>query len=507
MKTSLLLCWPGMTDLKASAGDVEAGLGPVAQALAERPFSGVILLNTWKKPEINRYVAWLKSRVSADIVCHDITLSSPTAFGEIYQTASRIISQTISEKITKSGPDVRLAYHLSPGTPAMAAVWILLAKTRYPAELIESSKEHGVKTASVPFDISAELIPDLLRTSDRSFERMASGLPDEIPEFKDIIHRSEVMQRVVVKARRVAAHSIPVLIEGESGTGKELLARAIHAASPRKDKAMIVINCGAIPAELVESELFGHEKGAYTGAATERKGHFEAANQSTLFLDEIGELPKAMQVKLLRAIQEGEVKRLGSTQTRKVDVRIIAATNRNLMEEVAAGSFREDLFYRLAVAVLKLPPLRDRSGDIGLLVDQILGRINLENERLSGLPHKNISASAKNILLSHTWPGNIRELQNTLTRAMVWSVDETLTDEDISEALLPTTASGGAIDTILDRPLENGVNLPAIMKTVAAHYLERGLGKTGGNKTETAKILGLPSYQTLTNWLKRYGFE
>ena len=188
-------------------------------------------------------------------------------------------------------------------------------------------------------------------------------------------------------------------------------------------------------------------------------------------------------------------------------MRIVSATHRDLPKAMARGEFREDLFYRLAVAVLKLPPLRDRSGDIGLLVDQILGRINLENERLSGLPHKNISASAKNILLSHTWPGNIRELQNTLTRAMVWSVDETLTDEDISEALLPTTASGGAIDTILDRPLENGVNLPAIMKTVAAHYLERGLGKTGGNKTETAKILGLPSYQTLTNWLKRYGFE
>jgi transcriptional regulator with PAS, ATPase and Fis domain len=463
----------------------------------------VVFLNTWKKSEINHYIKWLKPRTSAKIVLHDITLSSPTNFGEIYQAASTIISEIIAE----FGPEVRLVYHLSPGTPAMSAVWMLLAKTRFPAELIESSKDHGVRTASVPFDISAELIPDLLRKTDRSIERMAAGLPDEVPEFKDIIHKSEIMQRVLIKARRVAAHSIPVLIEGESGTGKELLARAIHAASARKDEPMLVINCGAIPAELVESELFGHEKGAFTGATSERKGHFEAADKGTLFLDEIGELPKGMQVKLLRVIQEGEVKRLGATKVRNVDVRIITATNRNLMDEVASGSFREDLFYRLAVAVIKLPPLRERSGDIGLLIDKILDRINVENDRLSGLPHKYISAAAKNILLRHPWPGNIRELQNTLTRAMVWSVDESLSDDDIIEALLPLSSSRGSMDTILDRPLENGVDLPAIMESVAVHYLKRGREKTGDNKTETAKLLGLTSYQTLTNWLKRYGLE
>ena len=197
-------------------------------------------------------------------------------------------------------------------------------------------------------------------------------MPDEAPEFNDIIHRSEVMQRVILKARRIAPRSIPVLIEGESGTGKELFARAIHDASPRKEKPFVAINCGAIPAELVESELFGHEKGAFTGANTARAGHFEAAHQGTIFLDEIGELPKGMQVKLLRTVQEGEVKRIGATQARKVDIRIIAATNRNLIDEVAAGNFREDLFYRLAVAVIKLPPLRERAGDVSLLIDHFL---------------------------------------------------------------------------------------------------------------------------------------
>lgn len=503
MTTTLLFCWFGMTDLKASSGDGDVGLGPVAQAVMDRSFSEVLLLNTWKKNDAGKYVDWLKNKTNSTITRYDFDLSSPTHFGEIHQAASSVIS----EKIKEYGPDARLVFHLSPGTPAMAAVWILLAKTRFPAELIESSKEHGVKTASVPFDISAELIPDLLRKTDKSLERMAAGLPDDAPEFKDIIHRSEIMQQVILKARRVAPHSIPVLIEGESGTGKELFARAIHAASPRKDKPLITLNCGAIPHELVESELFGHEKGSFTGATAERKGHFEAAHEGTLFLDEIGELPKDIQVKLLRTLQEGEVKRIGATRIRNVDVRIIAATNRNLMEEVSAGSFREDLFYRLAVAVIKLPPLRDRSGDIGLLVDQFLTRINRENEIVSGQTHKKLSVLARNILLQHFWPGNIRELQNTLTRAMVWAVDETLSDNDIKDALLPVKAAGACIDNILNQSLENGIDLPSIINTVAVHYLERGLEQTHGNKTNTAKILGLPSYQTLTNWLKRYGLE
>ena len=174
----------------------------------------------------------------------------------------------------------------------MAAVWILLAKTRFPAEMIESSKDHGVQLASVPFDISAEFLPHLLNKPDKTIERLAAGIPVEAPEFDDIIHRSEVMQRIILKARKVAPRSIPVLIEGESGTGKELFARAIHDASPRRDKPFVAINCGAIPAELVESELFGHEKGAFTGAVAARIGHFEAAHTGSIFLDEIGELPR-----------------------------------------------------------------------------------------------------------------------------------------------------------------------------------------------------------------------
>ena len=208
------------------------------------------------------------------------------------------------------------------------------------------------------------------------------------------------MKKTIIMARRVAPRSVPVLIEGESGTGKELLAKAIHRASPRRDKPLVIINCGAMPAELVESELFGHEKGAFTGADKPRPGHFEVAHEGTLFLDEIGELPLAAQVKLLRTVQEGHVTRLGSSKSKKVAVRIIAATNRSLIKEVAVGRFREDLFYRLAVAILYVPPLRIRQGDIGLLVDRFLEVINRESALEPGFAPKILSPAARNVLLN-----------------------------------------------------------------------------------------------------------
>lgn len=500
---SVLVSWIGFTDLRAPKEAEQVGLGPIAQAVEARKYDKVTLISDYLEGEVSPYLDWLRSRTQTKIAVHYLKLSSPMHFGEIYEAAAEIVADTSKEH----SENLHITFHLSPGTPAMAAVWILLAKTRFPAELIQSSKEHGVVTALVPFDISVDFIPHLFRRPDENLERLAAALPLAAPEFGDIIYRSEVMRRVVIKARRIAPRSIPVLIEGESGTGKELLARAIHDASPRKNRSFVVINCGAIPTELVESELFGHERGAFTGAVTARVGHFEAAHQGTIFLDEVGELPKEMQVKLLRTVQEGEVRRVGATQARKVDIRIIAATNRILIDEVAVGAFREDLFYRLAVAVIKLPALRERTGDISLLIDYILGLINKEGSSEPGYSHKKISASARNLLLNHSWPGNIRELQNTLTRAAVWSADEELTEEDIREALLPVPATTSNEDGILNRSLEGRVNLPEIMKTVAVHYLERGLAQNNGNKSKTAITLGLPSYQTLTNWLKKYGLE
>jgi DNA-binding NtrC family response regulator len=494
----VLAAWIGRTDLRAPDESETVGLGPIAQALDAREFDQVFLLADYADSQVKPYLRWLTARTKAHVDVTFEKLSGPTNFGEIHEAAVRVCVRAIA-----SNPrETVLTFHLSPGTPAMAAVWMLLGKTRFPAEFLESSREHGVQTAEVPFDISMDFIPDLLREPDERLREQSGGEPPASPEFADIIHRSRVMTRVVQRARRVAPRTVPVLIEGESGTGKELIARAIHRASPRRDRPFIAVNCGAIPDELIESELFGHEKGAFTGATQQRKGHFESAEAGTLFLDEIGELPSPAQVKLLRVVQEREVVRLGASKPLRVDVRIIAATNRTLTEEIGAGRFREDLFYRLAVAVLKIPALRERPGDLGLLIDHLLELVNREASTEPGFRHKTLSAGARNVLMGHPWPGNVRELLNTLRRAAIWSEGATITTEDAREALLPASDGGDA--HILDRPLGDGFELPELLKSVASHYLGRAIDEAGGNKTKAANLVGLPSYQTFTNWLKRY---
>ena len=494
----ILVSWIGHADLRAVEESVTAGVGPVAQALDTGSFDAAFLLTDYDAEAVG-YLGWLKAHAGGtaiDLIRERLT--GPTEFGEIYTAAVRACERALA-----ADRGAALTFHLSPGTPAMAAVWIILAKTRFPATLIESSREHGVRTASVPFDISADFLPDLLRQSDRELERLSAGLAPEAPEFDAIIHRSRAMQRAILRARRVAPRSVPVLLEGETGTGKELMARAIHQASSRRDRPFVAVNCGALPPELVESELFGHEKGAFTGADRARPGYFAAANGGTLFLDEIGELPAAAQVKLLRALQEGAVVRVGAATPRAVDVRVIAATNRTLTNEVAAGRFREDLFYRLAVAVLKLPPLRERAGDVGLLADRLLARINAESAGEPGYRDKKLSASARNVLTQHAWPGNVRELSNTLRRAAIWSDGSVVTAEDLRDALLP--AAGGRAPAVLNRTLGNGFSLPDLLAEVARHYLARAMEDASNNKTKAAGLVGLASYQTLTNWLSKYG--
>ena len=497
----ILVCWVGRTDLNGSRGVGDSGVGPIAQVVEERRYDEIVLLNNYPKSEGDEYRDWISSRTACPVSIHHAELPSPTDFEHIYKVVVGIVDHLVGE----ASEQVRLTFHLSPGTPAMASIWVLLGTTKYDAELVESSREQGVKTVSLPFDISADYIPDLLKKADSRLAQLSAGLPPEAPEFENIIHRCGAMKRVVAKARRVALRSVPVLIEGESGTGKELLARAIHMASPRKDNEFVVVNCGAIPSELVESELFGHKKGAFTGATNDKKGLFEAADKGTIFLDEVGELPLAAQVKLLRTLQEGEVLVLGTTRPRKVDVRVIAATNRNLADEIEAGKFRADLFYRLAVAVLQLPPLRSRDEDVGLLIDKLLDQVNAESEEDPGFEHKKISASAKNLLKKYSWPGNIRELLNTIRRAAIWTGTDTIQQEDVQEALLGVKSNND--DGIMGRSLGHGFSLPETLEEVAKYYLGKALSESNGNKTQAAKILGLSNYQTLTNWLKKYGVE
>ena len=496
----VLLCWIGATDLSASQGD-DVGEGPIAQAVEKFGFDEVFLISNYLKPEdrvrVVAYVEWAKKRSSTPYQLYEEELSSPTHFGEIYEAAVRVCTAALGERRDQ----VELTFHLSPGTPAMAAVWIILAKTRFPAELIESSRDHGVQTASIPFDISAEFLPDLLLKPDEQLRSVSAEKPIESANFANILYRSPIMAHLVERAQRVALRNVPVLLEGESGTGKELFARAIHQHSPRRDKPFIPVNCGAIPHSLVESELFGAERGAFTDAKAPRKGRFELANGGTLFLDEIGELPKDVQAKLLRVLEEKKIDRLGASKRISIDVRIVAATNRTISEEVREGRFREDLFYRIVVAYLKLPPLRERPGDLGLLIDHSMEKINRESEGQPGYQRKKISDGAKNIILNHDWPGNIRELQNTLRRAMVWTDSGILKKQDIEEALLPIYDKGG--EDILNRPLDGDFSLPDLISEVARHYLQRA-EQEAKTKTEAAERLGLSNRQTFNNWKEKH---
>ncbi|SVE25973.1 uncharacterized protein METZ01_LOCUS478827, partial [marine metagenome] len=239
------------------------GSGPIAQVVAKRKVDRLILLSDHPKKNNDHFAGWLKKSTKIPITIHPARLTSPTDFSEIYEFASNVVQESTKGKVQ----EIERVFHLSPGTPAMAAVWIILAKTRFSAELVESSREAGVKTISFPFDIAADYIPDLLRKPDEELVQLSEGLSEEAPEFEDIIHRSTKMKRLVALARKAAPRNIPILIQGESGTGKEMFARAIHKASPcNKSGEFVAVNCGAIPKDLVEAELFGYEKGAFTGA-------------------------------------------------------------------------------------------------------------------------------------------------------------------------------------------------------------------------------------------------
>lgn len=497
----LLVSWVGRTDLDASRGDPKAGEGPIGQALKARTFDEVHLLSNYPREETARYAAWVRERTRAELTYEAVDLEDPTDFMGIYRAVDPVLRQ-----LTSGGKDVQLTLHLSPGTPAMSAIWMLLGKTRYGAELIQSSREKGVRTAAVPFDIVAEfveLIPKLTAQPDAALEARSAGTTVQAAQFGDIVYRGRTMEDVVKRAKRVAARSVAVLIEGETGTGKELMAKAIHGASPRISRPFIAVNCGAIPENLIEAELFGHAKGAFTGAVATRDGWFREAHGGTLFLDEVGELPLEAQVKLLRVLQEREVVPVGDTKPIKVDVRVIAATHRNLSTEVQAGRFREDLFYRLAVAVLHLPPLREREGDLGRLIDTLLAKANDAGKKDEpGFVPKRLSTAARALLMAQRWPGNVRELEHTLMRATVWADEPVISEGDLRAALFQGARSTGGA---LPADVEPGFVLDAVLDEVSRQYIQLAMTKTGQNKRQASKLLGLNSHQVLTARMKRLG--
>ena len=485
----ILLCWIGNTDLVCAEREDPNNLGPIVQALAIERYDKLVLLDNYHDARVAPFLNRVRERSGLVPEVHQTRLSSPTAHKEIYSVARQIVLKTQAAR-----PQAKLTFHISPGTPAMALCWLLLAPI-CGARVIESSREQGVREVNFPFEISAYFVPD------KELARLTAVPASTEAAFKDILFASKVMQRTVAQAQHVAPRDITVLIEGESGTGKELFARAIHEASPRAEGPFVPVNCGAIPAELIESLLFGYKKDAFTGATKDTDGFFQAADKGTLFLDELGELPPKAQVALLRAIQEGAVSRVGDTRPRKVDVRIIAATNRNLLSGVAEGTFRSDLFYRLAVACLTLPPLRERDEDAALLLDAALAYANKELSIHGHRNNKKLSDSAKKVLLSHSWPGNVRELYNTVMRVALWTPGEIIDADSAKQSLFALPQHQ---QSILDRPMGNGFTLEGILGEVARHYIDRAMRDSGGTKSKAAELLGFNTYQTLSNWIKRY---
>lgn len=308
-----------------------------------------------------------------------------------------------------------------------------------------------------------------------------------------IIYESPRMQELVNMAGRIASSRATVLIQGESGTGKELFARLIHATSPRSGKPLMVVNCSALPETLLESELFGHERGAFTGAAHRRIGRFEEADGGSLFLDEVGELSQPVQVKLLRFLQDREFQRLGGNQTIRSDVRIISATNRNLEERVKSGTFRDDLFYRLNVVVMDIPPLRERKEDIPLLVEHFIDRFSSENEK----EIQGISSEAMDLLLKYDYPGNVRELENIIERAAVIARDPIISIQDLPFTEIRTRGPerGRRGDTLKDS-----------IERLEHAMIRRALDEAGDNQSRAARILGITE-RALRYKLKKYGFK
>ncbi len=491
----ILISWLGNADL-GGLGQPDRP-GPLVELLQHREFDEVCVMYDQPAAKVADFVDTLKSQFPCEITEVKAKLRSPVHFADIYTTLNKAIDALIEEH---GSPTLHIS--LTSGTPAMTAVSILVGKARVPARFLQVSREKGVEEAEIPFDIAADFLPQPLR--DRHLSGLMAGSTPISAAFDDIITQNPQMNLLKHRAAILAERDVPVLIYGESGTGKELFAKAIRNASARSDKPFLILNCGAIPQELIDATLFGHVKGAFTGANSTRKGYFEEADGGTLFLDEFGELPLESQVRLLRVLQEGTFTPVGSTKEISVDVRIIAATNKNLMTEIEEGRFREDLYYRVAIGVIHLPPLRERAGDLSLLSDVLLANINNEGRQQPGYTDKKISAGARNVISRHPWPGNIRELNATLLRASLWQPGEILTETDIKENLIQAPSKG---DGVMGRDLSQGIDINEIISSVCTHYIERALEQSGGSKSKAAKLLGLASYQTLTNWMDKYGIK
>jgi len=361
---------------------------------------------------------------------------------------------------------------------------------------IEAMKAGAYDYIQKPFKPD-EVVLTLKKAEERELLRRENrALREEIRKehkFEDILAKSPSMQDIFRTIAKIAEYKTTVLVGGESGVGKELVARAIHRRSSRRGGPFVPVNCGAIPENLLESELFGHKKGAFTDAIADRRGLFEEADGGTLFLDEIGELPLGLQVKLLRVLEDDKIRRLGEARDIKVDVRIIAATHRDLMAETKAGRFREDLFYRLNVLPIPVPPLRDRREDIPLLIEHFISR---NNTRL-GTSIRGMDGECRRLLYGYSWPGNVRELENTIERAMVLAEGDQLVAQDLPERIRE------ARDPVQMHLASGELSVKKTMRVIEEILIRRALQKTKGNRTRAAEVLEI-SHRALLYKIKDY---
>ena len=393
------------------------------------------------------------------------------------------------------GSGIDLLREVKAATPSVAVVMITAHTSTKSA--VEALKAGAFDYIAKPFDIDELKIIVRNAVERKELEEENLHLRTALEErftFSNIIGRSARMQEIFSVVQRIAKTTSTVLISGDSGTGKELIARAIHYTSGRRGK-FVSINCGALPETLLESELFGHERGAFTGAIREKRCLFHEADRGTIFLDEIGETSTAMQIKLLRVLQDHVVRRVGSNSETQVEVRVIAATNRDLAESIRAGTFREDLFYRINVIPITLPPLRQRREDIALLVEHFIAKYS----KMLGVPQKRISADAMRLIEKYHWPGNVRELENVIERMLALEPSDVLTTKSLPEHVL----IGGAIPNVtFDLPPE-GISLENHLEGIGKFFMLKALERSGGVQTQAAELLRM-SFRSFRYYAKKY---
>lgn len=497
---NILLSWLGTKDIDNMLdGEKNASISTIA-INSQTPFDKIVILSNHQHKYWEKFEDFVKKRMATigkpyhDIQVYKANIVSPIDYESIHHVTALWINK-LSEEADS------LSINLTSGTPAMTTLSVLIGKGKSNVQFLQATPQNELLHVDIPIDFGQEYV----KSASKNIANTATSEPKIEQAFSKLTAKSVQMQNVVNKAKKIAASEVPALILGETGTGKELMATAIHKGSLRANKPLKVINCGAFAENLVDSTLFGHKKGAFTGAEKDHPGLFEQADGGTLFLDEVGELTPEIQVKLLRALQQGEINRLGDTQTTNVDVRVIAATHKDLSKLVEEGKFREDLFYRLAVGIIQMPALRERIEDITVIVNQLVEQINKAGSKHPDYISKNISEKGIKFILSQPWQGNIRELWSTLNRAFLWSDSQTITENDLASAMINRAKSKSFTDITLS--YDDKIDITQLVDNYKKAYVLAALKASGNVKSHAAQMLNLKDHQTLSNWMKRLNIK